>query len=371
MTQLASHPARSFEFLSRLHDGELSAAERAQFESHRAHCSECRGAAAEFEAALALYRSSRPGPASADLSARILRKLQATNRRRSTFGVTFGIDLRWAGALLAALLAVIIGSSVVGRREASERRVAREAAPIPVVIERDRAGDLVEKKAKTPASDASHFDFRDPDADRVAATARKRAAKPNDKFAAAPPSSQASSDSARVFATPTDLQKETSTLRYSGGRASAARPAEEKPEAPPAPASQKTEPSATSFYSSERAGGEGAMSSNNAADGLAVRARLEILPLDGAGTPPALVGGTDVELPADLRGRVFIFVVEASGRVQSVRPSERRADLKKDSARQRASEIDVSPADAKAPQALKDLRFQAGARSRVLRVRIE
>ena len=40
-----SHPARSPEFLSRLHDGELSPAERAHFESHRAHCAECRGAA--------------------------------------------------------------------------------------------------------------------------------------------------------------------------------------------------------------------------------------------------------------------------------------------------------------------------------------
>ena len=48
-----SHPGRSVEFLSRLHDGELDAAERARFESHRSHCAECRRAALEFEDALA------------------------------------------------------------------------------------------------------------------------------------------------------------------------------------------------------------------------------------------------------------------------------------------------------------------------------
>jgi anti-sigma factor RsiW len=139
MSSLAPHPGRSSEFLSRLLDGELTAAERAQFESHRAHCAECRRAASEFESALALFRSSRPRPAAPDLSARILRKLQAGNRRRSSFGVSFGIDPRWAGAFAAALLAVLIGSTVVVRREAAQRRLASESAPIPITMERDRS----------------------------------------------------------------------------------------------------------------------------------------------------------------------------------------------------------------------------------------
>src|SRR6185295_7944727 len=97
-------------FLSRLHDGELTAAERAHFESHRAHCAECRAAAAEFEKALSLFRATTTSPPASDLPARILRQLASTTRRRPPFGVVFGIDIKWAGALSAALLAVIIGS---------------------------------------------------------------------------------------------------------------------------------------------------------------------------------------------------------------------------------------------------------------------
>ena len=85
-----THPARSLEFLSRLHDGELSAAERAHFESHRAHCAECRKAAADFEATLALYRTDGTSPAPSDLSSRILRRLQAANRAPPAFGVSSG-----------------------------------------------------------------------------------------------------------------------------------------------------------------------------------------------------------------------------------------------------------------------------------------
>ncbi len=112
-----THPARSLDFLSRLHDGELSASERAHFESHRAHCAECRRAAADFEDALAVYRTAGTSPPPSDLAARILRRLESSNRRRSPFGVVFGIDLRWAGAFTAALIAVIFGYSVLDRRD--------------------------------------------------------------------------------------------------------------------------------------------------------------------------------------------------------------------------------------------------------------
>jgi hypothetical protein len=148
-----THPARSPEFLSRLHDQELSAAERAHFESHRAHCAECRTAAADFEAALALFRASGPKPASPDLAGRILRKLQqneASSRRRLHFGPTFGIDLRWAGAFAAAVIAVVVASSVVVQNESRQPAIhatlpstaseeARKKAEEPVSIERGRA----------------------------------------------------------------------------------------------------------------------------------------------------------------------------------------------------------------------------------------
>nr|MDQ6891852.1 hypothetical protein [Acidobacteriota bacterium] len=149
-----THPARNAEFLSRLHDGELSAAERAHFESHRAHCSDCRRAAAEFESALSLYRSSRPTPASPDLAGRILRKLQTSTPRRPRFGPSFGIDLRWAGAFAAAVVAAIIGSTIIGRHEARES-LARSTAPIPIVVQsRPVTVSEPSSPAAAPPSDA-------------------------------------------------------------------------------------------------------------------------------------------------------------------------------------------------------------------------
>ena len=109
------HPADSAEFLSRLHDGDLEPAEAAAFESHRAECADCRASVAAFERALSAYREAPVPPASSDLSARILKKIRATSPSRRPFGVTFGIDVRWAGVLAAALLVLIIGAPVFSR----------------------------------------------------------------------------------------------------------------------------------------------------------------------------------------------------------------------------------------------------------------
>ena len=110
------HPARSTEFLSRLYDGELTAADRDAFEAHRASCEECRRAADAFAATLAAFRSSPTAPPAADLSARILRKIRAQSPSRRPFGVMFGIDVRWAGVFIAALLVVLISTPLVLRR---------------------------------------------------------------------------------------------------------------------------------------------------------------------------------------------------------------------------------------------------------------
>ena len=127
-----THPARSLEFLSRLHDGELTAAERAHFESHRAHCDECRQAAAGFEQALSAYRTAGTPLPRGDLAARILRSLEAANPRRRTFGVVFGIDLKWAGAFTSAILAVLAGYAVLGRRTSERPIPIRVALPTAV-----------------------------------------------------------------------------------------------------------------------------------------------------------------------------------------------------------------------------------------------
>ena len=162
----STHPARSADFLSRLHDGELTASERAHFESHRAHCADCRAAASEFEAALSLFRSSTTSPPSADLAARILRGLESTTRRRPPFGVVFGINLKWAAAFSTALIAVIIGSAVVIQRERIRGVAARET-PIPVVLQPQAAPPLapappaeVERRERPPAAREPVADVR-------------------------------------------------------------------------------------------------------------------------------------------------------------------------------------------------------------------
>src|SRR5262252_7731913 len=153
------HPARSADFLSRLHDGELDAAERARFEAHRAHCAECRDAAAEFEEALAFFRSSRPRPPAPDLASRILRRLRASTPRRAPLGRAFGIDLKWAGAFATALIAVIIGSTVILERERRDARLLRETreTSIPVSIETraDAPASKEPKRSVSPAAEAS------------------------------------------------------------------------------------------------------------------------------------------------------------------------------------------------------------------------
>src|SRR5262249_42713653 len=128
-------PARSADFLSRLHDGELTAAERAHFESHRAHCAECRRAAAEFEAALSLFRVSRTSAPPEDLSARILRRLQASTPPRRRFGIVHGINLKWAAGFAVALIASFVGLSVILERESARKALLRET-PIPILLQK-------------------------------------------------------------------------------------------------------------------------------------------------------------------------------------------------------------------------------------------
>src|SRR5438552_1569466 len=162
----STHPARSADFLSRLHDGELTAAERAHFESHRAHCVDCRAAASEFETALSLFRASTTSPPSADLAARILRGLESTTRRRPPFGVVFGINLKWAAAFSTALIAVIIGSSVVLQRDRIQSAAMRET-PIPVVLQPQAAPppapappEEAARRERPPAARAPGADVR-------------------------------------------------------------------------------------------------------------------------------------------------------------------------------------------------------------------
>ena len=129
------HPARSSEFLSRLYDREIDDAARSAFEAHRASCKECREAAAAFEGTLAAFRSAPTAPPAADLSARILRKIRTQSPSRRPFGVTFGIDIRWAGVFIAALVVVLISAPALLRRPTLSPAPAPSAIPARILDE--------------------------------------------------------------------------------------------------------------------------------------------------------------------------------------------------------------------------------------------
>src|SRR6266511_163321 len=191
-----AHPARSADFLSRLHDGELTAAERAHFESHRAHCAGCRGAALEFEAALSLFRASTSSAPPTDLSARILRRLQAASPRRPPFGVVFGINLKWASAFAVAILATIVGSLVMIQRESARMATARDA-PIPVLLQKGQR----QAEVRESGAVASPRERRNnaPAREAVAPTAVPA----QERYAEAPPPAGTSSEVNSFFTDPT------------------------------------------------------------------------------------------------------------------------------------------------------------------------
>lgn len=360
------HPSRSPEFLSRLHDGELSAGERAHFESHRAHCVECRNAAAEFEAALSLYRSSRPAPASADLSARILRKLRASGRRRPFFGATFGIDLRWAGAFTAALIAAIIGSAIVAKNEARENLAAR-SVPIPVVVR--EAAPPARASGPGPAAAAPARSGEVPS--RAPASAAREdgpgAARDIRSGLAREPEAFRRNRTEEKASSSVSQEKQTDAL--SGAPAAAAKdetgaaaPHREIASTPPAVAKmQRSLPaSAGATAAAERAGGEGDAGAPPEATPSALR--LVALSLDGSSSPPEILSPSAAGVPSNLRGHSFVLIVDAGGRVRQVRPHGGAGV---------AGALSTQDSDAPAPPSLLALRFRPGDRQRRLLLRIE
>lgn len=415
-----SHPARSPEFLSRLHDGELSPAERAHFESHRAHCVECRSSAAEFEAALSLYRSSIPAPAAPDLASRILRKLQANASRRQRFGPTFGIDLRWAGAFAAAVVAAIVGSAIVAQNE-SRQRVAARVASVPVSLEsapapaapppaaaadspaeehaehsaaepsfRARAGretpkreELAKEKkdvqalaaggrANTQNGNTGALDERTAEnrsgnlLDYAETDASKQA--PSSAAAAAPPAQSGAREKGQVQ---DKGQIQTQAAMKSAGAPRAEAPAVERRQ--DAFAAQQAAPRDT-----DRAGGEGAAApADQLRPAVSTPVRLVVSPLDGISFTPNLIVESAADVPVSLRGQKFIVLVDTAGRVREVGPwPKARASSpppqNQPSPPQEQARGQKSLARAKdADSPLRALRFQAGDAPRRLLVRVE
>lgn len=346
-----SHQARSPEFLSRLHDGELTPGERAHFESHRAHCAECRRAAAEFEEALSLYRTSSPLPASPDLAARILRKLQASNRRRDPYGVVFGINLKWAGAFAAALVAMIIGSSVVLRQKAAREEIpagAPSEVTIGVTLEPKTHPEFQQKQAKADAApppvSAPVGDDKEEraNANRLGTTRQE----PEPAPARAP---QEAEKKLRELEAPRDQGAKVMAGAVSKDRAEIERV---PPTAPEESGGEGSAPASPSFAASELA----------AAPPLSIR----ITSLDDHGTPPDRIGPVP-ELPLELRGSEYVLVVDSRGVVYDAAPYPARRKA-------RADEKAAAPADAiepALPEALKRLRFKPSDRPRRLLLQIE
>jgi hypothetical protein len=370
MSQIAAHPARDAEFLSRLHDGELNAAERAQFESHRAHCAECRNAAFDFEAALSLYRASRPRPAAPDLSARILHKLQRSHRRRPAFGASFGIDLRWAGAFAAAVIAAIIGFSIVARQEAVRKMAARTEA-IPVTMEADTRN---KEEAPKPSSEAAAKPAPAHGYVRRESALAKDAARDNEKTGQPKAAGRMQAPAAPANAAPIAPAPSAAERKEAAARDKTAALAPEPQAADRldlsrnvAGTSQPSQPNGRVLY--DRAGGDGANLTDS--DFGALNAvHLTITAADG-GSTPELLAGQKLDLPASERGREYSVSVDPQGRVSDVR---RVVTVRQKAARapSSADEKQVEAAQTvKAPQALWDLRFHPADRPRLVLVKVE
>jgi hypothetical protein len=382
MTLNKNHPARSHAFLSRLHDGELEPSERAHFEAHRAHCKECRDAAADFERALSLFRSSRSSPPPKDLANRVLRKLQAhSSSRRTPFGDLFSVDLRWAGAFAAALLVLLVATPIILQQK--KQQITPAEGPIPVALE-SRSGPPTDKLARADAHPSKPAAPDVPGArneqgrfralQSAEADPKRAEAKPVTGYASAPPE---------------DAKREE---KLSTGEVAAVRPGVlEKAQAPasaPAPASSDVRaaplsnanrqvaaaPAPPAAAAPEAQGGEGARDQVLVSgDGptLDRPSRLIVQPLDALGRAPELETRSQTPSLNHLRGRSFVVLVDGQGRVIDAQESASKSSAANEPKRRDAALAKEKDAAASAYTALKTLRFKAGERQRRLLVRVE
>jgi len=376
---VSTHPAASLETLSRRHDGELSPAEREAFEAHLAKCAECREATAAFERSLAAFRAAPEAPVPSDLPARILRKIRAQTPSRRPFGVMFGIDIRWAGVFLAALLVAIIAPTFLSsRREASRTAPSPSPAPLTAYVvdaeadaqketrgaqqkqERTRAGD---EGAKANKGDAA--------ANAVAAGAPELKTKARASEPAATADQLAGGRLDQPAATGSVLQAPPASAPAPAEKAQSADDAR-RAAAKPAPRRS------AAFATPDRSGGEGGFFARE--EGQTAEVRVDVRALDSEGAAPDVAQTPPADRLAPLRGREFVLVVGADGVVRSVEPAaaNERQKLLKDApaappaaaALEADKKAESARADDDASSALRQLRFQATGKARRVLVRV-
>jgi hypothetical protein len=322
MSDARTHPASSHEFLSRLHDGELSPAEATAFRAHRDGCAQCREAVDSFERALAAYRAAPIGAPSSDLSARILRKVRAQSPSRRPFGVSFGIDIRWAGAMVAAILVALIAAPLLRKEvpKTSEPIAVSLASRVePVLPEQSLAREKSAAPAAAPAPSAP------------SAMRQILAASPEEKVAA-----KATEDSREFAAAP-----------------SKSRPVVSQDSAAPA-----AKPSEAAESQDEREDQSAATS----AGATLAPPRLTIRVLDERGPAPEITYAVSEYRLETLRGSEFELIVAPNGRVWKVlAPAPAPGPARKEKRVAVEPEADV----------LRQMRFAAGGTPRRLLVRIE
>lgn len=368
---VATHPAASLETLSRRHDGELSPSESAAFEAHLAGCEECREATAAFERSLAAFRAAPEAPVPSDLPARILRKIRAQTPSRRPFGIMFGIDIRWAGVFLAALLVAIIAPTFLSsRRELSRTPPAPSSSPLTAYVvdaeadarkeTREAQQKRLQAKAKDDAGTTSSI------ATVPESKTRARASEPEaaDRLAGGRLDQPAATGALPQEAAAAPAPAAENAQSADDARRVAAKPAPRR---------------SAAFATPDRSGGEGGFVARE--EGQTAEVRVDVRALDSEGAAPDVAQTPPAGRLAPLRGREFVLVVGADGVVLSVEPAgheNERQKLLKDAPAapspdttlqaDKKSESVVDAADDADP--LRQLRFRATGKARRVLVRV-
>ena len=370
-TSHKNHPARDQGFLSRLHDGDLAPSERAHFETHRAHCDECRRLAAEYEHALSLFRSSRSAPPPADMASRVLRKVQAAGRPRPAPASFFSVDWRWASGFAAALLALLVAAPALLRQQT---RSQETAAPIPVALG-ERAPEPAPRSDAAPNAQSAQNEQATrgaeepklqgyvPSAPPEPSAQKGRAPQvlpPAPQNAGAPAQAQAQ---AQAQAPAREASAKESDRRRNVAQNQTASFSErptDKVDAARAPAAPPH--AAAGALRDEEAQTVKTMDQES---------RLVVQEADGLGSAPQLLSGADQPALAHLRGRSFVLVVEPSGSVSEVREAEKQ-ELDSNLKRRQAALSKEKDAGAAAPSdPLRRLQFAASDRARRVLLKVQ